>query len=113
MSNGTSKNRTVGKTLTTTNLDVYVTPIRYVAYIDSIIITNVASTSVTFSLDWYDSVSSAYYPVAGDIVLQPHSVLQITNAYMLQYGDSFRGKCSVNAAVTVAVRVREEYSVVL
>lgn len=113
MSNGASKNRTVGKTLTTTYLDIYVTPIRYVAYIDSIVITNVASTTTTFSLDWYDSVSATYYPIAGQIVLQPHSVLQITDAFMLQYGDSFRGKCSVDASTTVSVRVREEYSVVL
>lgn len=106
-----TKNRTIAKTLITTNTNVYVVPARYSSYIDSVIISNTAGTSVTVSLDWYDSASTTYYPVAGQIVMQPHSVIQITDGFMLQANDSFRGFASVADTVTISVRVREEYSV--
>lgn len=109
--NVVTKNRTLGKTLITTNTNVYVVPVRYSAYVDSVIISNTAAVSVTVSLDWYDSVSTTYYPVAGQIVMQPHSVIQITDGFMLQANDSFRGLASVANSVTISVRVREEYSV--
>jgi len=108
-----TRNRTIGKTLTTTNSDVYVVPVRYSAYVDSIIISNVSSASVTFSLDWYDSASTTYFPIGGQVIIKPHSVIQITDGFMLQYNDKFRGLASVDSAVTISVRIREEYSVVL
>ena len=114
MANNTiSRNRTIGKALTTTNANIYVVPLRYSAHVDSIVISNVSATSVTFSLDWYDSAAATYYPIGGQVVMQPHSVIQITDGFMLQYNDAFRGLASVDAAITVSVRVREEYSVVL
>lgn len=113
MSNGISRNRTVAKTLTTTNANIYVVPLRYSAYVDSIIISNVSAASATFSLDWYDSANATYYPIGGQVVMQPHSVIQITDGFVLQYNDTFRGLASVDATITVSVRVREEYSVVL
>lgn len=113
MSNGTTRNRTVGKELTTTYANIYVAPLRYSAYVDSIVISNVSAASATFSLDWYDGANATYYPIGGQVVMQPHSVIQITDGFVLQYSDAFRGLASVNAAITVSVRVREEYSVVL
>jgi hypothetical protein len=111
--NISTRNRTIGKTLTTTNSDVYVVPLRYSAYVDSIVIANVSSASVTFSLDWYDSALSTYFPIGGQVVMKPHSLIQITDGFMLQYNDTFRGLASVDSSVTISVRVREEYSVVL
>ncbi|UOF80736.1 hypothetical protein [Caudoviricetes sp.] len=106
-----TKNRTVAKTLTTSNSDIYVVPPRYSAYIDSLVIANVASTSVTFSLDWYDSATTAYHPIGGQVTMQPHSILQITDGFTLQHNDKFRGLASVATSITISVRVREDYSV--
>ena len=113
MATTSTRNRTVAKTLTTTNANIYVVPLRYSAHVDSIVISNVSAASATFSLDWYDSATSTYYPIGGQVVMQPHSIIQITDGFMLQYNDTFRGLASVDAAITVSVRVREEYSVVL
>lgn len=106
-----TKNRTVAKTLTTSNSDIYVVPPRYSAYIDSLVIANVSSTSVTFSLDWYDSATTVYHPIGGQVTMQPHSILQITDGFTLQHNDKFRGLASVATSITISVRVREEYSV--
>jgi len=106
----TTKNRTVGATLTTSNQDVYTVPPTFKADVDSIFITNVTSSAVTFSLDWYDSTASAYHTIAETVRLEPNSLLQITKAFYLLQGDKIRGLCSVNNSVEVSVKVSEQYT---
>jgi hypothetical protein len=106
----TTKNRTVGATLTTSNQDVYTVPPTFKADVDSIFITNVTSSAVTFSLDWYDSTGSAYHTIAETVRLEPNSLLQITKAFYLLQGDKIRGLCSVNNSVEVSVKVSEQYT---
>lgn len=108
-----TRNKTVGKELTTSYADIYVVPLRYSTHVDSIIIANVSASAVTFSLDWYDSNSATYFPCGGGVVMQPHSIIQITDGFMLQYGDSFRAKAGTASAITISIRIREEYSVTL
>jgi len=109
----TTKSRTVAKQLTTSNSVIYTVPARYNTEITSIIISNNTSSNVTFSLDWYDIASSTYYVVAKTTPLLANSIIQITDGFYLQAGDSFRGLASANDAVTVTVRTEEDYSVVV
>jgi hypothetical protein len=106
----TTKNRTVGATLTTSNQDVYTVPPTFKADVDSIFITNVTSSYVTFSLDWYDSTASAYHTIAETVRLEPNSLLQITKAFYLSQNDKIRGLCSVNNSVEVSVKVSEQFA---
>ena len=106
----TTKNRTLGATLTTSNQDIYTAPNTFMADVDSIFITNTTTSAVTFSLDWYDSKGSAYHTIAETVRLEPNSLLQITKAFYLSPGDKLRGLCSVNSAVEVSVKVSEQYS---
>lgn len=107
-----TKNRTLGALLTTSNVDIYTVPTRYVAEVTSLIVSNASSTAATFSLDWYDTVTTTWYTLAELVELQPHSLLQITDGFMLQAGDKFRALASSNNVVTVSIRVEETYSVV-
>lgn len=107
-----TRNRTVGKELTTSNSTVYTVPDRFTAEVMSVIISNASSSAVTFSLDWYDAANATYYTIAESISMGANSFLQITDGFMLQAGDGFRGLASANSAVTVTVRAEEEYSVV-
>lgn len=106
----TVKNRTLGATLSTTNQDIYTVPAAFKADVESIFITNVTTSYVTFSLDWYDSSTSTYHTIAETVRLEPNSLLQITKAFYLSYGDKIRGLCSVNNSVEVSVKVAEQYS---
>jgi hypothetical protein len=106
----TTKNRTVGSTLTTSNQDVYTVPPKFKADVDSIFITNVTTSAVTFSLDWYDSTNSAYHTIAETVRLEPNSLLQITKAFYLLQDDKIRGLCSVNNSVEVSVKVSEQFA---
>ena len=106
----TTKNRTLGATLTTSNQDIYTVPNTFMADVDSIFITNTTTSAVTFSLDWYDSKGSAYHTIAETVRLEPNSLLQITKAFYLSPGDKLRGLCSVNSAVEVSVKVSEQYT---
>ena len=107
-----TKNRTIGALLTTSNVDIYTVPTRYVAEVSSIVISNASSNAKTFSQDWYDTVTSTWYTIAELVTLQPNSFLQITHSFMLQAGDKFRGLASAADSITVSIRVEESYSVV-
>lgn len=108
-----SRNRTIGYEATTSNVDFYTVPLRFIASVDSIVISNASAATVTFSLDWYDALTSTYYTVAEQVDMPGNSVLQITDGFMLQSLDKLRGLASVGGAITFSVRVKEEYSVVL
>lgn len=107
-----TKNRTIGALLTTSNADIYTVPTRYIAEVTSIVVSNASTASKTFSLDWYDTVTSTWYTLAELVSLQPNSLLQITDCFMLQAGDKFRGLASAADSITVSIRVEESYSVV-
>jgi len=107
-----TKNRTLGKELTTSNLVIYTTPVRYTSEITSIVVSNSSNSTVTFSLDWYDSVSSTYYTIAEQVPMYGRSIIQLTNAFTLQQNDVIRGLASVGSAITVSIKAEEFYSVV-
>jgi len=104
-----TKNRTVGVELTTANQDLYTVPANYETNIKSIYVNNASSSSVTFSLDWYDSQNTAYYTMAETVNLVPNSLLQITESMWLYKADKFRGLASANSAVTIIFNVEESY----
>jgi len=105
----TTKNRTVGKELTTSNVDLYTVPAQWEANIKSIYINNASNSTVTFSLDWYNSQDTTYYTLAETVELTPNSLLQITDSIYLYKADKFRGLASANSAVTVVFNVEETF----
>jgi len=104
-----TKNRTLGKELLLTNSDVYTTPPRFNANVDSIVVSNMSSSIVRFSLDWYDSKTTTYYTIAEQMIMYPNSVLQITDGFILQPNDTLRGLATVANVITVMVKVKEDY----
>ena len=105
----TTKNRTIGKELTTSNQDLYTVPAQWEANIKSIYVNNTSGSAVTFSLDWYDSQNTTYYIMAETVSLPPNSLLQITDSMYLYKADKFRGLASANSAVTVIFNVEETF----
>lgn len=105
----TTKNRTVGKELTTSNQDLYIVPAQWEANIKSIYVNNASNSTVTFSLDWYNSQDTTYYTLAETVELTPNSLLQITDSMYLYKADKFRGLASANSAVTVIFNVEETF----
>ena len=104
-----TKNRTLGKELLLTNSVVYTTPPRFNANVDSIVVSNLSSGIVRFSLDWYDSKTTTYYTIAEQMIMYPNSVLQITDGFILQPNDTLRGLATVANVITVMVKVKEDY----
>ncbi len=106
----TTKNRTIGLELTTSNQDIYTVPANYEAEIDNIYINNASTSSVTFSLDWYDAQNTTFYTLAEAVKLPANSLLQINdNPLWLFKGDKLRGLASAGSAVTITVKVKETY----
>lgn len=105
-----TKNRSVGKVLTTTNSTVYTVPPQFKTEVNSIVISNALAVKVSFSLDWYDSASSTYFTLAESVVLLPNSMLHIDYPLYLQQNDTLRGLASAVDAVTVSVKVSEQYT---
>lgn len=103
------KKLTVSKDLTTANQTIYTVPARFTADVNSIIISNTSSSSVTFSLDWYQSSSTTYFTIAETVTMVPNSIIQITEYPLyLEKNDSIRGLASANSSITVTV-ASEEY----
>ena len=105
----TTKNRTVALALTTANQDIYTVPNNYEAQIKSILISNATTSQVKFSLDWYDSANTTYYTIAETTILQPNSILQITDSLWLLEQDKLRGLASANNSVSISINVEEAY----
>ena len=103
----TTKNRTVGALLTTSNADLYTVPANYETDIKSIYINNKASTDAKFSLDWYDSQNTTYHTLAEEVTVPANSLLQITDSLWFYKGDKFRGLASAADSVTVTFNVEE------
>lgn len=106
----TNKNRTVGLALTTSNQDVYTVPTSFKATVESVLISNTSAAPVTFSLDWYQALSSTYYAIATNVRMEPNSVLQLTNAFYLAPRDKIRGLASAGSAITVSIRTSEDFT---
>jgi len=109
MANMITKKRTVGLELTTSNQDIYTVPANHEANIKSIFISNLTSSTVTFSLDWYDSVSTTYYTITEQTTLKPNAIIQVTEALWLLKNDKIRGLASANSSVGITINVEEEY----
>ena len=104
-----TKNRTVGKLLTTSNADIYTVPDNHEAEIDSIHICNESGSSVTVSLDWYDSQTTTFFTLTEALSLAANSVLLLESKLWLFKGDKLRGLASGSSAITVTFRVNEFY----
>jgi hypothetical protein len=105
--------RTLGNVLTTSSQDVYTVPNNFVSTIDSIIISNITSSSVTFTLQWYSLTDAVAYSMFYNSVLPANTTIQITDLLILQAGDKLRGLSSASSSVNITLRVQEEYSVVI
>lgn len=110
MYNKNTKNRMVGATLTTSNVDIYTVPARYTSYVTSIIISNQTASSATVSLDWYDYASSTYYTLMEQVSIAGNSIIQISDEPLtLQQADKLRALASANSAITITIKVEEEF----
>lgn len=104
--------RTLGKVLTTSSQDIYTIPNSFTSHMDSIIIANITSNNITFTLQWYSLTDTITYSMFYNSILPPNTTIQITDPLILQAGDIFRGLASANSSVNITLRVKEEYSVV-
>jgi hypothetical protein len=104
--------KTLGKVLTTSSQDIYSIPNSFISNIDSIIISNITSSNVTFILQWYSSTDAVEYNVFYNSVLPANTTIQITDPLILRSGDKLKGLASANSSVNITIRVQEEYSVV-
>jgi len=106
------RSKTLGKVLTTSSQDIYTIPNSFNSIIDSIIISNITSNSITFTLQWYSATDVATYSMFYNSPLPPNTTIQITEPLILQAGDTIKGLASANSSVNITLRVQEEYSVV-
>lgn len=104
-----TKNRTIGKLLTTANADIYTVPENHEAGIDSIHICNESGSSATISLDYFDSQTSTFFTITEGLSIAANSVLLLESKLWLFKGDKIRGLASANSAMTVIFRVDESY----
>lgn len=105
----TTKNRTVAKLLTASNVDLYTVPANFEANIKSIYVNNAASSTQTFSLDYYDVRNTTYHTLAETVSMPPNSLLQITDSLWFFKGDKLRGLASAADSITVVFNVEESY----
>ena len=105
-----TKNRTIGLQLGTTNSTIYTVPNNWDGTVSSILITNLTASTKTVSLDWYDSAATTYYPIVKLTPLPPNGVVQITDVLYLGQGDLIRGLAGTAASVNVSIRVEEAFS---
>lgn len=105
----TTKNRTIGTLLTTSNQDAYVVPANYKAEVGSILINNSTASTVTLTMDWLDVASGVYTKIASTTPIYPYSMVQITKPLHLTAGDKIRALASANSAISVSVDVNELY----
>jgi hypothetical protein len=105
----TTKNRSIGTLLTTSNQDVYVVPNSYRSEVGSILINNSTSATVTLTLEWLDVASGVYTKIASTTPIYPNSMVQVTSPLHLTAGDKIRALASANSAISVTVDVSELY----
>lgn len=104
-----TKNRTLATELTTSDSTLYTVPNNYEAEIQSIVISNNAGAKRQFTLEWFDSSSSAYFALADDIDIEARSIVQVTQPLWLLQNESLRGSASVDNSVVITTYVKEHY----
>jgi hypothetical protein len=102
-----SKNSTIGKLLTASNVDLYTVPATFETNVKSIYMNNASSSSVTFSLDWYNAQNSTWYTLAETVTMPPNSMMQITDSLWFYKGDKFRGLASQTDSITAIFNLEE------
>ena len=105
-----TKNRTLGLQLGTSNATIYTVPNNWEGIVSSILITNLTSSSQTISLDWYDSAAATYYPITKLTQVLPNGIIQITDVLYLGQGDIIRGLAGTASSINVSIRVEEVFS---
>lgn len=108
-----TKNRTIGKVLTTANSDVYTVPARWNSSVYSLIVANTSAAAKTVSLEWYDSTNATWYYLMKDVLLGANSILQIEEPLYLVATDQIRGLASADTSVTVTLNIREDFATAL
>jgi|VirMetMinimDraft_7_1064189.scaffolds.fasta_scaffold08724_7 hypothetical protein len=107
-----TKNRTLGKALTTSFANIYVVPARHKSLIKSVLISNTTAALAKVSLDWYDSATTTYYTICKDVAMFGNGIIQLEDSLWLQPDDLIRGLANV-AGVTISIYVEEQYAVAL
>jgi len=108
-----TKNRTLGKVLSTSNSIIYTVPPRWNGTVHSLIISNTSNASKTVSIEWYDSVNTTWYYLMKDTLMGPNSIMQIEEPLYLVATDQMRGLASADSSVTVTVKVFEDFATAL
>jgi hypothetical protein len=106
----TTKNRTLGSSLTTSNQTIYTVPAQFNSEVKSILISNGSTSYVSVTLEWYSNRTSAFTNITETLVLLPNSIMQITDSLYLEHTDYIRGLASVAGVVDVSVKVSENYT---
>lgn len=104
-----SKKRTISLLLTGTDQTIYTCPPNHETEVTSIIISNAAGATRTFSLDWYDLTATATHSLADEVDLEANSLIQITDGLWLEAGDYLQGQASATSSVTVTLRIEEYF----
>ena len=105
----TNKSRTLSKTLTTSNQDVYTAPDQYSALIRSILITNTTSSLQTVSMDWYDDSESAYHTMLEQTEIPANGIVQLTDSLWLDREDKIRALAGSGSAIELSIFVQEVF----
>ena len=105
-----TKQRTIGKVLTTSNADIYTVPTNYHSEIKTMFIANENGSARTVSLDWYDLASTTYFTLFETYSVAANSYAYITDSPLfLVGGDKLRGLASAGTSVTITLHVEEEF----
>lgn len=104
-----SKSRTISLLLTGSNQTIYTCPANHGAEIASIVISNAAGATRTFSLDWHDSSATATHTLAEAVDLEANSLIQITDGFWLEQNDYLQGLASATDSVTITIKVNEYF----
>ena len=105
-----TKNRTIGKVLTTSASTVYSVPPRWNSTVHSLIISNTSSSSKTVSIEWYDSATATWYYLLKDTLLGANSIMQIEEPLYLVPTEGIRGSASADTSVTVTLKLFEDFA---
>lgn len=104
-----TKNRTLALELTTSNGTLYSVPANHETEVQSIVVSNISASSKTFTLEWYNAVTTTYFALAKDVEIHGNSIIQITAPLWLLKGELLRCSASANSSVVITVYVKEHY----
>jgi hypothetical protein len=105
----TTKNRTLALELTTSNGNIYSVPANHEAEVQSIVISNIATTTRKFTLEWYNAATTSYFALAKDVEIHGNAIIQVTAPLWLLKDELLRGSASANSSIVITVYVKEYY----